>query len=210
MQFVARHFRPMLVAVLGAALAVAQPARAADPQSDAREIINRMGAAVIATLRAGADKSQREATFRQLYRQHFDNAGIGAWAAGRAFNAASPAARQEYLQVFESYIVKAYSAQLSKYRGERLRVDGAEVEGHNVIVDSKLVHPDPRAMRDLELRWRMHRVGGRWMIIDVIIDKISMGLTERRAFADWLRQGGGTLEALTAKLREKIAEVDGS
>ena len=44
--------------------------------------------------------------------------------------------------------------------------------------------------------------------VPVVIDKISMVLTEKRAFADWLKEGGGTLDGLTAKLREKIAEID--
>lgn len=182
--------------------------RAGDPQADAREIVRSMGEAVIATLAAGADKSKREAVFGDLYRRNFDNAGLAAWAAGRAYAAASPAERQEYLRAFETYIVKAYAAQLSKYKGERLRVEKAESDGQDVIVISKLVDPDYRAMRELEFRWRLRPVGSRLLVSDVVIDKISMALTEKRAFADWLHEKGGTLAGLTAKLREKIAAVD--
>jgi ABC-type transporter MlaC component len=46
------------------------------------------------------------------------------------------------------------------------------------------------------------------MVTDVVIDKISMALTEKRAFADWLHERGGTLEGLMGKLREKIARVN--
>jgi ABC-type transporter MlaC component len=45
-------------------------------------------------------------------------------------------------------------------------------------------------------------------VSDVVIDKISMALTEKRAFTDWLHEKGGTLEGLTAKLKEKIAAID--
>lgn len=183
-------------------------ARAADPQSDGREIVRSMADAVLATLRAGPDKAAREAAFRAMYRRNFDNAGIAAWAAGRAFAAASPAERQEYLKVFEDYIVKAYAAQLAKYKGERLRVDKTEVEGQAVIVISNLVPPDPRDPREIEMKWRLHRVGGRLVVSDVVIDKISMALVEKRAFADWLRERGGTLADLTAKLREKAAAIE--
>jgi len=47
------------------------------------------------------------------------------------------------------------------------------------------------------------------MVTDVVIDKISMALTEKRAFADWMNERGGTLEGLMGKLREKIARADG-
>jgi ABC-type transporter MlaC component len=197
-----------LAAGFAAALTAAPPARAADPQSDARAVVTSMAEAVIATLRAGADKAAREAQFREMYRRNFDNAGIGAWAAGRAFQAASPAARQAYLAAFETYVVKAYAAQLTKYKGERLRVDKVEKDGRYTIVVSNLVHPDPREAREIEMRWRLSPAAGRFVVSDVVIDKISMALTEKRAFTDWLQEKGGTIEGLTQKLKEKIAEVD--
>jgi ABC-type transporter MlaC component len=198
-----------LAAILAAGtLAAALPANAADPQSDARGVVTSMAEAVLATLRAGADKTTREARFREMYRRNFDNAGIAAWAAGRAFAAASPAAKQDYLQTFETYVVKAYAAQLTKYKGERLRVDKVETEGAYNVVISNLVHPDPREAREIEMRWRMSNASGRWTVSDVVIDKISMALTEKRAFTGWLSEKGGTLEGLTQKLKEKIAGVD--
>jgi len=184
------------------------PARAADPQSDARAIVSAMADAVIATLRAGADKATREARFREMYRANFDNAGIAAWAAGRAYAAASPAAKKEYLATFETYVVKAYAEQLTKYKGERLRVDKVETDGPYTVVISNLVHPDPREAREIEMRWRLSNAAGKFVVSDVVIDKISMALTEKRAFTDWLREKGGTLEGLTQKLKEKIAAVD--
>ncbi len=140
-----------LAAALAAAVTAA-PALAADPQSDARAMVTGMAEAVIGTLRAGADKAAREARFREMYRRNFDNAGIAAWAAGRAFQSASPAAKQDYLATFESYIVKAYAAQLTKYKGERLRVDKVETEGRYTVVISNLVPPDPRDPREIEMR----------------------------------------------------------
>lgn len=201
--------RAGLAAILAAgAVAATPPLQAADPQSDARGVVTSMAEAVLATLRAGADKVTREARFREMYRRNFDNAGIAGWAAGRAFTAASPAAKQDYLRTFETYVVKAYAAQLSKYKGERLRVDKVETEGAYTVVISNLVPPDPRDPREIEMRWRLSSVGGRLVVSDVVIDKISMALTEKRAFSDWLKEKGGTLEGLTQKLKEKIAAVD--
>ena len=198
-----------LAAVLAAGtLAAAAPSRAADPQSDAKGVVMSMAESVMATLRAGADKATREARFREMYKRNFDNAGIAAWAAGRPFAAASPQAKQDFLQTFETYVIKAYAAQLTKYKGERLRVDKVETEGAYTVVISNLVPPDPRDPHEIEMRWRLSNGAGRMVVSDVVIDKISMALTEKRAFTDWLREGGGTLDGLTAKLREKAADID--
>jgi len=206
-----RTIRFILITACATA-AAGSSARAADPQADAREIIQAMADTVIATLAESKDKTAREALFGGLYRKNFDHAGIGAWAAGRAYAAATPAQQQAYLAALETYIVKAYAYQLSRYKGERLRVHKTEADTNNsrrdVIVISHLVHPDPTESREIEMRWRLHKVGDKLLVSDVVIDKISMALTERRAFTDWLKERGGTLEGLTAKLREKVAEFD--
>lgn len=195
--------------VLGFACALNVSARAADPEADGRAIVQSMGDALLATLRAGSDKATREARFGEMYRRNFDNAALGSWAAGRGYTAASPEQRQQYLLLFEAYVIKTYSALLQQYKGERLRVEKSESDGRDIVVISKLVPPDPSDPREIEMKWRMRLAGGRLVVTDVVIDKISMALTEKRAFADWLQERGGTLEGLMGKLREKIARVDG-
>ena len=207
-------FRFAAVAVITATPAAigAAPVRAADPESGARDIVSTMAQQVIGTIQKGADKAEREAVFRDLYVKNFDNTTIGAYAAGPAFRAAPAESRRAYLETFQNYVVKAYAYQLSRYKGERLRVDKTEKDEaagrHDVIVISNLVHPDPRESREIEMRWRLRMVGERLRVADVVIDKISMALTEKRAFADWVQEKGGTLDGLTAKLREKIADID--
>jgi len=194
---------------IGLACAPHVPARAVEPEADGRAIIQSMGDALLATLRAGPDKATREARFGEMYRRNFDNAGLAAGAAGRAYAAASIEQRRQYRQLFESYVIKAYAELLQQYKGERLRVDKSESDGRDVVVISKLVPPDPRDPREIEMKWRMRLIDGRLMVTDVVIDKISMALTERRAFADWLHERGGTLEGLMGKLRERIARING-
>jgi ABC-type transporter MlaC component len=200
-------FSAVLMA-LGFVCALNVSAPAADPETDGRVIIQSMGDALLATLRAGPDKATREARFGEMYRRNFDNAGLAASTAGRAYTAASPEQQREYQQLFETYVVKAYAALLQQYKGERLRVDKTESDGRDIVVISNLVPPDPREPREIEMRWRMRMIGGRLVVTDVVIDKISMALTEKRAFADWLHERGGTLDGLMGKLREKIARVN--
>ncbi len=205
-QIIRMHFSSAIL-TLGLACGLGSPARA-DIESDGRAIIQSMSEAVLASLHAGTDHVTREARFGEMYRRHFDNAGLAAWAAGRAYTVAPPGLRQQYRQVFEVYVVKAYAALLQQYKGERLRVDKSESDGNTVTVVSNLVPPDPRDPREIEMRWRLRLIGGRLLVTDVVIDKISMALTEKRAFTEWLQERGGTLEGLMGKLREKIAREE--
>jgi phospholipid transport system substrate-binding protein len=210
MRMLVRWKFSQVLMVLGFACALIYSARAADPEADGRAIVQSMGDALLATLRAGSDKATREARFGEMYRRNFDNAVLGSWAAGRAYTAASPEQRQQFLQLFETYVIKSYSVLIQQYKGERLRVEKSESDGRYIVVISKLVPPDPSDPREIEMKWRMQFAGDRLVVTDVVIDKISMALTEKRAFTEWLQERGGTLEGLMGKLREKITRVDGT
>jgi len=196
---------PALVA-LGLAHGASSFAAPAEPQLDGRAIVESMSASVLSTLRAGADRPTREARFRELYRRYFDNAGTAAAAIGPALQAATPKQRRKALRVFEDYVVAVYSARLVNYSGVKLVVLNVEPAGDGEVVTSELISPNPRG-EDLEVKWRFARVGGELKVRDVVVDKISMVLTARRAFSQWLAERGGTLDGLVGKLREEIATV---
>src|SRR5262245_66538988 len=109
---------PSLAAAFLAALALGAPARA-DAVSEGTHVIRSMADTVVAILaNKGLPKAQREERFRQIYRANFDHAIIAASVMGPTWKTTPPAVQQEYLTVFESYIVKVYAAQLSTYAGE--------------------------------------------------------------------------------------------
>ena len=195
-----------LAAALFAALALAAPARA-DAVSDGTEIIRSMSDTVIAILaNKGLPRAQREERFRQIYRANFDHAIIAQSVMGRAWKEASPAVRQEYLQVFEVYIAKVYAAQLSSYSGEKLEIVKSEAEGPGATIESQIV--DPKTGRTVKIQWRLRPTDGKQKVRDVVIENLSMALTQQREFAAVLQQRGGKPEGLVAAIREKIADLD--
>jgi len=203
-----RKFPTVVIAILLGFAGGAQFTRAADPQTDPREIIRAMGDSVIPLLaNKGADPATRKEVFRTIYRANFDNAGIAATVAGRALQQATPGQRQQLLQVFENYVVTVYAAKLADYSGERLLVMRSEAEGNATIVTSLLVPPNPRA-ENIEIKWRLVNVGGSFKVEDVTVDKISMVLSQRHEFASLMREQGGTVDNLIAALRQKIGEAE--
>ncbi|HEY7608474.1 MAG TPA: ABC transporter substrate-binding protein [Alphaproteobacteria bacterium] len=201
------QLRPLsLAAAFAAVLALAAPARA-DAVSDGTLLIRSMGDTVVAILaNKGLPKAQREERFRQIYRANFDHAIIAASVMGPPWKSASPAARQEYLAVFETYIAKVYAAQLSSYSGEKLEVTKGEADGPGATIESRIV--DPKSGRIVDIKWRLRPTDGKMKVRDVLIENISMAQTQRREFAAVLQQRGGKPEGLIAAIREKIADLD--
>lgn len=193
-------------AALVAGLLAAAPARA-DAVSEGRNLIRSMAETVIAILaNKGLPRAQREERFRGIYRANFDHPVIAAYVMGPPWRSATAAQKSEYLSVFETYVVKIYTAQLSTYSGEKLEVTGAEADGNGATVSSRIV--DPKTGRTVEIKWRLRPSGGTLKVRDVLIENLSMSLNQRREFASVVQRGGGTAEVLIEAMRQKIAELD--
>jgi ABC-type transporter MlaC component len=193
----------LAVAALGAGGAV--PARA-DAAAAGRELVASIGAGVIALITdSRLDDHGREKRFRAIYREHFDNRAIAAWVLGPAWRRANDRERAEFAQLFEGYVVRAVAARLAGYPAERLLVLKSELDGAVVIVTTHLVDPNPRASRNIEMRWRLVQAGGRLKVVDVTVDKIGIAATLRRDISRMLDGAGGTLRGLLATLRQQLA-----
>lgn len=213
------HHRPlrflMFAAVAACGALGAPPAFASDPAAEAKTAI--AAQAVIRSMwdrvrpilaNKGMDKASREAQFGVIYRATFDNAAIAAAVTGPAWHRATPEQRQQFLKLFETYVIKVYAGQFATYNGERLLVVRSEPDGDGAIVTSQIVGPDSGAQRQIELRWRLRMAGDALKVRDVIVENISMTLNQHREFRSVMQQRGGTIEGLIAALREKIAELD--
>src|ERR1051325_3365166 len=124
-----------LVVLVMALLAVPRPAAA----QDARALVATLGQQAIQVLGPSVPPAQRVARFRELFRDDFDVPGIGHFVLGRYWRTATPQEQQEFLGLFQEYIVRAYSARLAEYGGEPFRVtglrpSGGEAGGHTTIV----------------------------------------------------------------------------
>ena len=99
-----RHFRLTTVLALTATLALATPAAAgSDPVAFVINLGNQFQA--VATNPSAA---QRLAGFRQLFRENFDIPGLGRFVLGRFWRVLTPSEQQEFLRLFENYVVHTY------------------------------------------------------------------------------------------------------
>lgn len=194
-----------VVALLGAWSA---PAAAGDPSDEARERVQAMWQNVVPILASkGLSPAAREERFRSIYRAHFDNAAIAAAVAGAAWKRATPAERERFLGVFETYVIKVYAGQFGNYNGERLLVRASEPDGPGAMVTTNILDAQGEGGRPLELKWRLRPGADGLRIRDVLVQNISMMLQQRREFASVLAQRGGTLDGLSAALGEKMAQL---
>src|SRR6201994_4052250 len=130
-------FRSVAVVLVTGALAPSVPASAGmDPAS----FINNLGNQ-LQTVTRSASTEQRLAGFEELFRTDFDVPGLGRFVLGRFWGGFTPFEQQEFLSLFERYVVLTYSEKLSDYTedGGCPRVTGSRPDADGIIVSSQMV-----------------------------------------------------------------------
>ena len=187
--------------MLAAVLSVAGVARAA--VNDAAIFINQLGIQAIKTLRAtDLTLDQREAKFRSLLSRGFDLHFMGRFVLGRYWRAATADQKSDYLTLYGEYLLQTYTARLGGYTDESFTVTGArQASEKDVVVSTRLVRPSGL---EIAADWRVRVFDGQFRIIDVMVEGISMAVTQRSEFAAVVRRDG--IEGLLAILRARTTK----
>lgn len=192
-------------AITTASLLLAGLPRLAFAQADgASAFIDDMAKRAIGILQAGgASTAQGKAQFTQILNQGFDLPTIGRFVLGRYWNSASPQQQREYMDLFERMIVETYSRRFQNYQGETLVVKGTQAvgNGNDTLVQTEIRQKDGPP---IQVDWRVRQAGGGYKVVDVIVARVSMSVTQRDEFASVIAQNGGNVEGLLQALRQRV------
>ena len=198
---------PKILLVLLVVIGVASPvAAAADETTDgAKKFIESLADKAVTSLAApDIDVTERRKRFRTLMLENFAFKRIAAWVLGRYWRGATDTEKQEYLKLFEDMLVLVYADRFAKYSGETLSVGMAESRGENdIIVHSQIVRPE--GLKPVDVAWRVSAQEGAMKIVDVMVEGLSMGLTQQKEFASVIRQNGNGVQGLLDELKKRIA-----
>ncbi|MGC2204235.1 MAG: ABC transporter substrate-binding protein [Stellaceae bacterium] len=173
--------------------------------ADAVAFMNQLWAQAVEVLNKRTDPTIRLARFRELFHTDFDCPGIARFVLGHYWRDASPEEQQEFVKLFEDYVVFVYTARLSNFGGETLKVRGSRSDGDGVIVSTDVASPGSPS--PLRMDWRLVSDNGHYKINDIIVEGVSMAVTQRSEFASVVQRSGGQVRGLIAMMREKTASA---
>lgn len=181
------------------------PARADVEQ--AKATVERMANEALRILDTKRDVEEREQTFLELFRENFAVQTIGEFVLGRRWPKDDAAKRDEFLDVFERYVVKFYTIQLNKYAGgENFRVTGGREQGAGrYMVTSDVIPPQGEKV---QLDWELEDMPDGPKVVDLRVENISLRITQRDEFRSVIKARGGTIEGLIEALEEKIDQLE--
>jgi phospholipid transport system substrate-binding protein len=193
---------------LGMFLVPAVPVRSQDfmAAKEPGEFIDQLGRAAIQHLTDKTISSEeRRARFRDLMHKAFNVPGIGRFVLGRYWNQATEEERQEYMRLFEELVVRTYADRFSQYSGEKYTVGKVQRDAERpnyATVFTTIYRPNGQSVR---VDWRVRQEENQsWRVVDIVIEGVSMSVTQRSEFASVIESKGGTVKGLIDTLRQKV------
>ena len=198
--------RSLLTNVVALLTATLAPTMSATAGSDPVAVINNLGNQFQIVAR-NPYPAQRLAGFRQLFRENFDVPGLGQFVLGRFARILNSSEQQEFLDLFETYVVYTYGGRLSEFAadGGAPRVTGSRLDADGAIVSSQVIRGN--TVQPIRVDWRLTWRGGAYKISDVIIDGLSMAVTGRSDLEGVAERNGGRPQAILAVMRQECANV---
>lgn len=154
----------------------------------------------------GPDKrQQRIARVREVIFPLFDPQEIAKRTMGVYWRDRTEAERKQFIELFTNLVEKTYSGNLDRYNtGVQFFWDQERIDGDFAEADTRIF--DPVLNKTFVINYRLHKVGEKWLIYDVVAENISMVRNYRNQFHRILSTS--SYQELVNKLESKLKEFD--
>lgn len=189
----------LFIVPLAAALAGGGVAASANSLEASSAFVKQLGDRTIEVLtNESYSDEDRMKHYRELLRDGFAVNTIARFALGRHWRSATPELREEYLALFQDFVLDIYSKRLDAFSGESFTIlESIAIDGSDTIVSTEISGGDGPPIR---VDYRVRSQNDALQIVDVLVEGISLIVTQRSEFASIINRDG--LEGLMDKLRE--------
>jgi phospholipid transport system substrate-binding protein len=141
------------------------------------------------------DPVARRSQFKRILNNSFDMDTIARFAMGRYWAIATDAEKKTYKKLFRTMIIDVYSNRFAEYNNQGFEVVGNKPAGRKDFVVNSLIKGSGQPIK---VDWRIRK----GKVIDVIVEGVSMSVTQRSEFSSVIQRGGGEVSALIVHLEK--------
>ena len=162
----------------------------------AQNFITKLGDDALAALDETKDNNAaRRAAFKTILNNNFDMDAIARFSLGRYWSVASEAERKKYLPLFRDMVIDVYTQRFSEYNDQTFEVVGNKPAGRKDFIVNSLIKGSGQPIK---VDWRVRN----GKVIDVVVEGVSMSVTQRNDFASVIQRNGGQVTALIDHLQK--------
>ena len=197
-----RLLRCFPAALLGLLLLLPRPGAAAATDA-ATELVRTTLDSVLAVLRdKGMPAEQRRTKVEAIAYTNFDFETISKLVLARNWPKLSAKQQGDFVVEFKRHLSATYWKTLEDYRNEKVVVEGSRAEKNGDVTVRSTI--DSERSEPIRIDYRMRSSGGKWKVIDVIIENVSLVQNFRSQTQELIAKNG--VDGLIEALRKKNAE----
>lgn len=170
---------------------------------EAEAFMGGIGERVILILTNNSISDQERARqFRDVLETKFNGKAIAKFVLGRYWKQATEEEKKRFLDLFKETTVASYATRFKEYTSEKFEIIGSRPESDGgVTVLTQIIRPNGQT---IPIDWKIFEKNGELRIYDVILEGISMSITQRSEFASVIQQRGGKVQAINEALEKKL------
>ena len=198
----------LFVLALGSALPAAALATAEDPVNrEARLFLASLGERTLDVARdTTSPRREREARIRALLREGFDLKVLARFVLGKHWRQIDRVQRAEFVDVFEDAMVQQTLTMFGRYTGESFDITAVGADRTNprlIAIAVNVLQPDGSLLA--RVNWRIRQSGGKFKVVDVVVEGVSIALTLRQEYRAVIERSEGKVAGLIEELRRSVA-----
>ncbi len=149
---------------------------------EAREFINTLGKEAFSALTdTSSPKTIREEKFQSILSRGFDIKTMARFSLGRYWRSFDKGQRARYVSAFEEMIIKSYVGKFSDFSDATFKISKVLMTKNGGAMVTTLVMCPGK--EQFNLVWKAYKTKKGIRIVDVIVDGVSMSITQRSEFA---------------------------
>lgn len=162
---------------------------------------------VLKTLEKDTSDAQKLSTLEGLFKKNVDTRWIGKFVLGKHWRSLDADEQQRYLNSYTNFVVKSYTSKFAAFSGQTYVIGRSytkEDGDHSVTL--RIV--DTNGGPDIITEYRVRKTSGRYNIVDIAVEGVSLLTTQRSEFGSFVERKG--IDKLIAALDKKAAKIDAS
>jgi phospholipid transport system substrate-binding protein len=170
----------LLTSLMVMLLCGALPVRAGAPTEEIRSAVDK-GLDILKS--AKLDNSRQRAQvinqLREIVYTRFDFEEMAKRSLGSHWRRLSPQQQKEFVSAFTELLETTYADKIDLYEGQQVDFIGETIDKNYAEVNTKVIGKDRQTY---SVDYRLHQIGGRWKIYDVVAENISLVNNYRSQF----------------------------
>jgi phospholipid transport system substrate-binding protein len=170
----------LLTSLMAMLLCGALPLHAGAPTEEIRTAIDQ-GVEILKSAKLDSSKQRAQVInqLREIVYTRFDFEEMAKRSLGSHWRRLNPQQQKEFVSAFTELLETTYADKIDLYEGQQVEYIGETIDKNYAEVNTKVIGKDRQTY---SVDYRLHQVGGKWRIYDVVAENISLVNNYRSQF----------------------------